>query len=83
MKRYKVWSDSDSHIDFEEKEFNNLDDALEYATNMVHQYDGEEFRVIANIEDNKRDETIEICENINPCDGYLYEEFVKEMQRGK
>lgn len=67
--RYRVWADSDSAIDIEEKEFSNLDKACDFASEFVHKYDGKNAeRVILHVEDNKTEETIETYENLNKCD---------------
>lgn len=67
--RYKVWADSESAIDIEDKEFNNLDEACDFASEFVHKYDGEDAeRVILHVEDNETEETIETYENANKCD---------------
>lgn len=70
--KYRVWPDSDSRIDFETREFDTWEEADEYASSIVHKYDGEEFRVISHIE--YEDETISTYENINPCDCF-YEDY--------
>ena len=72
--RYYVWNDSDSRKEVY-KEFDDLDLACEFASDFVHQFDGADFRVIAHVEDVEGDETIDTYENINPCDGALYEMF--------
>jgi hypothetical protein len=67
MARYTIWSDSDSERDWYE-ETDSLEYACEKASEFVHAYDGEPYRVIVHIEDNEADETIDTYENINPCD---------------
>ncbi len=68
MSKYTVWSDSESTV-YCRKEFNNLDEADDFASKFVHQYDGfDADRVIVHIEDNEADETITTYENINKCD---------------
>ena len=67
-KRYKVWSDSDSAIDIDIQEFDDLDEACEFASDFVHKYDGSNAkRVILNIDDNETEETIDVYEYINKC----------------
>lgn len=72
---YVVWTDPESRVGTY-REFWDIDAAAEYASGFVHQFDGEEFRVIAHIEDTAADETIDTYENINPCDA-CYQEFLR------
>lgn len=68
-KRYKVWADSESTISLEPKEFDNIDEACEFASEFVHKFDGKKAeRVILHVEDNSIDETVDTYENINKCD---------------
>lgn len=72
MPRYRIWPDSESHIQFY-KTTDSIDDACDIAYDIAHRYDGEKFRVIVHIEDQYTDQTIGTYENINPCDGPLYD----------
>ena len=76
--KYRVWPDSESRINIDIREFDTWEEADEYASGFVHKYDGEEFRVIAHIE--YQDETINTYENINPWDGYFYEDFINSEE---
>lgn len=67
MGRYRVWSDSDSKVEFE-METDDVAAAWETARKFVHKYDGKKYRVIVHIEDTALDETVDTYENINPCD---------------
>ena len=58
---YKVWTDSESRIDIETREFDNLEDAFDYLVNSVHQYDDKEL-AIAHLDD-ENGETIETAES--------------------
>lgn len=62
---YRVWPDSESHKSTY-MEFDDVEEACEYASTFVHRYDNESYRVILHIDD--EDETIDTYENINPCD---------------
>lgn len=67
--RFHVWSDSDSKIAIEPKDFRTLEQAQEYASSSVHEYDGAPFRVIAHIDRISTEETIDTYENYpNPSD---------------
>lgn len=67
--RYKVLADSESAISLEPKEFDNIEEAADFASEFVHKYDGKDAeRVILHVEDNETEETIEIYENANKCD---------------
>lgn len=60
---YVVWPDSESaHSTY--RNFSSLEEATNYASRFVHQFDGETFRVILHVEDNARRETIDTVENI-------------------
>jgi hypothetical protein len=49
--------------------FDDLDDAHNWASWFVHQYDGEQAeRVILHIEDTYSEETVDTVENLNKCD---------------
>ena len=64
---YIVWSDSESEVEYLQT-FDSIDEACERASEFVHSYDGEPFRVIINIDD-EDGETIDTYENYpNPCD---------------
>ena len=62
-KRYKIWTDSESAIDFPSMEFNDLEDAAMQALESVHKHDGRPYKAIVHIEDNMTGETIETYEN--------------------
>jgi len=64
MKRYKVWTDSESHIDFPIVEFDDVDNAANYASSAVHMHDDKPYRAILHVEDNAIEETIDTYENI-------------------
>lgn len=64
---YRVWPDNESHESVY-RDFDNLDEACEFASTFVHQYDYKNYRVILHIDDDDTDETIDTYENINPCD---------------
>lgn len=76
MAKFKVWSDSESKVDVN-KDFNSLEKACDFACEFVHKYDGKPYRVIAYVENNITGQSIECCENINPCD-VLYEEYLEQ-----
>ena len=63
MARYTVWPDSESSRQAY-KEFTEPEQASEWAGRFVHQFDGENYRVILHVEDNKMEETIDTVENI-------------------
>lgn len=66
MKRYKIWTDSESAKELPntmETEYNDPDVAYNVMVDFVHSFDGEPFRVIAHIEDMVLYETIETIEN--------------------
>ena len=64
---YVVWNDSESSVECY-AEFWDLDEAAEFASNFVHQYDDPHGkRVIVHIEDSQCDDTIDTFENINYC----------------
>lgn len=67
-KRYSVWSDNESNKQTY-KSFDRYIDAYHYASNFVHKYDNEPYRVILHIDDTIADETVDTFENSNnPCD---------------
>lgn len=66
-KRYQVWSDSESrHVTL--RDFDDPEGADAYASAFVHQFDGEDYRVIVHVEDREIDDTIGTYENLNACD---------------
>ena len=75
---YVVWTDSESRVGTY-REFWDIDAAAEYASNFVHQFDGEEFRVIAHIEDTAADETIDTYENID-TQSAAYQEYLRSLE---
>lgn len=75
---FVVWSDSRSSKEVY-NEFWDYDEAYDFASDFVHQFDGEQFRVIAHIEDTEKDDTIDTVENINPCDA-CYQEFLRAKE---
>lgn len=75
---YVVWNDSESRKEVYQ-EFWDLDEACQFASDFVHQYDGADFRVIAHIDDALTEETIDTYENINPCDA-CYQEFLRSQE---
>lgn len=76
--RYVVWSDSESEVECHE-EFDDPDEAVDFASDFVHAYDGEEYRVIVHVEDQIKDDTIDTYENINP--GVAgYKEYVESLE---
>ena len=62
--KYKVWSDSESKVQIEEIEFENLKDAADCACTYAHLYDGKEYRAIFHVEDMEIGETIDTYENL-------------------
>ena len=72
---YVVWNDSESKKEVYQ-EFWDLDEAAQFASDFVHQYDGEQFRVIAHIEDTELDDTIDTYENID-TGSVAYREFLR------
>ena len=62
-KRYYVWSDSESYVDCYE-EFSRLDDACEFASQFVHQYDNADYRVTVHVEDRRLDDAVDSYDNI-------------------
>ena len=61
--RYTVWPDNESrHGTY--RSFPDAVTASNWASRFVHQFDGEDFRVILHVEDNKIPETIDTVENI-------------------
>lgn len=61
---YVVWNDSESYREVYQ-EFEDIDQACEFASQFVHQFDGADFRVIVHIDDGLTDETIDTYENID------------------
>lgn len=64
--KYIVYSDSQSRVPFR-AEFNDIDQADEFASFLVHQYDGKTYRVILHLDD-EYDNRIDTYENLNSCD---------------
>jgi len=60
--KYKVWTDNESKV-YTSKDFENINDACEYASKFVHEHDGKPYRVICHIDD-ENGETIDTYENI-------------------
>ena len=76
---YVVWSDSESRKEVY-NEFWDYDEAYDFASEFVHQFDGEEFRVIAHIEDTEKDDTIDTVENIDKKSA-AYPEYLRSLAR--
>lgn len=75
---YVVWNDSESHEEVYQ-EFWDIDQACEFASQFVHQFDGAPFRVIAHIEDTNLDETIDTYENIDTGSA-SYNEYLRSKE---
>lgn len=62
MEKYKVWTDNESKV-YTSKDFENINDACEYASKFVHEHDAKPYRVICHIDD-ENGETVDTYENI-------------------
>lgn len=63
--KYKVWSDSESNLrPMGACYFENLLDAMQYASMWVHRYDGSYLRAILHVDDIELGETLDTVENI-------------------
>lgn len=73
MKRYYIWTDSQSEIELppelDHKRFDSLAEADTAASNAAHLYDGDQRRCIVHVEDGLYEETVTTYENFgNHCD---------------
>lgn len=76
--KYKVWSDSESEVQIEEIEFENLKDAADCACTYAHLHDGKKYRAIFHVEDLEIGETIDTYENL--LEGELHFSFKDKLK---
>lgn len=61
--KYEVWTDSESEVYAETREFDNLDSAYNYISKVVHYYDDKSL-IIMHIDDLDSGETIDTVESL-------------------